>query len=459
MKPEIIIMQDGEKSAMIITYDMIPYARQWGDCQRMYFLADYLQGHGYSVYVVHTQKSEHLGDYGHPIQFHSIPIVTLEATVSSGNNIAMKKDNGDRFAKAAVDFAKSSIKKSNLLSLERIVFNEPNLGMGVYGYLFSKSAKEKVLRTISEQKIRHVIISGPPFSLFRLGPQIKRHFPEVNIILDYRDPWNTPHLSHRISSLLERNALRSADKIVFLNNRMLHDISSKYNLPEEKCAVVLNGYSKQDWNEIRGESEDHNNRDHSQSEKMIIAYIGSISFMRGGYRDLSSFLEAFKRFQTDKNVCLRFVGVTPSDAVEKVKSQFSGTLETLPPVDPKTALKYMLESDVLFLNHTDDRTGRYVLTGKFFDYIRSGKVILGIASSEDTYFVESIQKYHLGVGCLTQPAQILECLELLYGKWVKGSLDELRTDDGLNIEELSREFQNGKYLQLLEDLESNKGAV
>jgi glycosyltransferase involved in cell wall biosynthesis len=458
MKPEIIIMQDGEKSAMIITYNMIPYARQWGACQRMYFLADYLQDHGYDVYVVHTQRSEYLGDYGHPIRFHSIPIISQEAAVSSGNNSTMKNDSGGRFATAAVDFAKSIIKKLNLLSLERMVFNEPNLGMGVYGYLFSKSAREKIFRTISEQKIRHVIISGPPFSLFRLGPQIKMRFPEVNIILDYRDPWNTPYLSYRISSLIERNALRYADKVVFLNDRMLHDISSKYNLPREKCVVVLNGYSKQDWNEVCGKSED-SNHDHPQSDKMTIAYIGSTSFMSGGYRDLSSFLEAFKTFQENKNVCLRFVGVTPSDAAEKVKSQFPGTLEILPPVDAKTALKYMLESDVLFLNHTDDRTGRYVLTGKFFDYIRSGKVILGTASSESTYFVESIQKYHLGLGCLTQPTQISECLELLYDKWMKGSLGELRKDDGLNIEELSREFQNGKYLQLLEDLESNKSAV
>jgi glycosyltransferase involved in cell wall biosynthesis len=425
----------------------------------MYFLADYLQNHGYNVYIVHTQRSEYLGDYGHPIRFHSIPIISPEAAVSSGNSIVMKNDSGDRFATAAVDFAKSIIKKLNLLSLERIVFNEPNLGMGVYGYLFSKSAREKIFRTISEQEIKHVIISGPPFSLFRLAPQIKKRFPQVNLILDYRDPWNTPYLSYRISSLIERNALRYADKVVFLNDRMLHDISSKYNLPEEKCAVVLNGYSERDWNEVCREVEDRNNRNHLQSDRMIIAYIGSTSFMTGGYVDPSSFLKAFKMFQENKNVCLRFVGVTPSDATEKVKSQFSRTLEILPPVDTKTALKYMLESDVLFLNYTDDRRGRYMLTGKFFDYIRSGKVILGTASSENTYFVDLIRKYQLGVGCLTQPTQILECLELLYDKWMKGSLGELRKDDGLNIEELSREFQNGKYLQLLEDLESNKSAV
>ena len=114
----------------------------------------------------------------------------------------------------------------------------------------------------------------------------------------------------------------------------------------------------------------------------------------------------------------------------------------------------MLESDVLFLNYTDERRGRYV-NRKIFDYIRSGKDYLGTASSEH-YFVELIQKYHLGVGCLNQPEQISECLEMLYDKWMNGSLGELRKDDGLRIDELSREFQNGKYLQLLENLERNK---
>ena len=70
--------------------------------------------------------------------------------------------------------------------------------------------------------------------------------------------------------------------------------------------------------------------------------------------------------------------------------------------------------------------------------------------------MELIQKHHLGIVSLTQPAQMLECLELLYDKWMKGSLGQLRRDDGLDIEQLSREAQNDKYLQLLKDLESNK---
>ena len=167
-------------------------------------------------------------------------------------------------------------------------------------------------------------------------------------------------------------------------------ISPPSIISQKKSALwSWNGYSERDWNEVCREVEDRNNHNRLQSDRMIIAYIGGTSFTNGGYRDLSSFLEAFSKFQVNKNVCLRFVGVTPSDAAERVRSQFPGTLEILPPVDTKTALKYMLESDVLFLNHTDARTGRHVLTGKFFDYIRSGKVIFGTASSEKYVFCRS----------------------------------------------------------------------
>lgn len=121
----------------------------------------------------------------------------------------------------------------------------------------------------------------------------------MNVILDYRDPWNTPYLSCRISSLIEENALKYADKVVFLNNRMLHDISLKYNLPEEKCAVVLNGYSKQDWDEVY-EDVAVAGRDSPPSDRVTIAYIGGTSFKRGGYGDLSSFLKAFKTVQENK---------------------------------------------------------------------------------------------------------------------------------------------------------------
>ena len=444
-------MQISEKSVMIVATDMIPYTISWGGCQRMYFLADYLQEHGFNVHVVHAKKSEIYDDYGHKIRFHSIPIPVYSIGSSAGQNLSDTDRIGGRFKKGLINFIKFFIKKTNILSFERIVFNEPILGLGVYGLEFSWNARNTIIKTISEHNIKNIIISAPPFSVLCLAPLIKKQFPKVNIILDYRDPWNTPLLSYRISSFIEQRILKSADKIVFLNDRMFCDTLKKYSLPKKKCLVVLNGYSDRDWEDTLRDFKDH---DHCKNapEKMIISYVGSLSFNKGGYRDVTSLLDAFMIFHKNKNVLLRFVGIISSDAVERIKKQFPDNIEILPPVDTKTAFHYMIKSDVLFLLHTNEKTGRYMLSGKFFDYIRSGKVILGIASTRDTYFLEFIQKYHLGVTCLSEILEIIKCLELLYEKWMNEALEELRPDEGLDIKTFSRDVQNCKYLTLLEEL-------
>ena len=453
-------MKHSEKSVMIITANMIPYS-QWGGCQRMYFLADYLQDHAYDVYVVHSRMSEYRGTCGHLIRFHPILIGSSNTAMYSENiDVSRGKHIGIQLKRQTNVIVKNIVKKFNLISLEKGIFNEPNCGMGTFGYLFIRNAREQIFRTISEKGIQHVIISGPPFSLFCLVPQIKNRFPEVGVIIDYRDPWNTPYLSYIISSHIERNALSYADKVIFLNDRMLSDTSSKFNVSKEKCEVVLNGYSKQNWDEVLEKMMNDGTVCGNQlSDRMIIGYIGGISFDNRGYYDMPTFLNAFQIFQENKKVLLRFVGVSSSDdeTVERIKKQFPETLEMLPPVNNDTSLKHMLECDVLFLNYSDERRGKYMLTGKFFDYIRSGKVIFGVAGSDNTYFLELIRKHHLGIGCLSQPTQILESLELLYEKWQEGTLGELRNDKELDIDNLSREAQNCKYLQLLEGLESHKG--
>ncbi|WAI01174.1 glycosyltransferase family protein [Methanogenium organophilum] len=421
----------------------------------MYYLADYLQDHCYNVYVVHSQNAEYYGNYGNTIRFHSIPVGSPNMPISSENNLESEGEKNESYLKKKmIGSAKHIFYKSNIISLEKGIFNEPNCGMGVAGYRFIRNAREQILNTISEKGIKNIIISGPPFSLFCLVQQIKKRFPEVNIIMDYRDPWNTPHLSYPISKHIEQNALKHADKVVFLNERMLLDASSKFNLSKEKCEVVLNGYSKQNWDKVLKNAKNRGTvSGQTYSDRMIIGYIGGISFDNRGYRNISSFLDAYDIFQENKNVLLRFVGAETSQKIEDIKNHFPGTLEVLPPVDTQTSLQYMLECDVLFLIHTDTKTSRYVLTGKFFDYIRSGKVIFGVAGSDNTYFLELIRKHHLGIGCLSQSTHILDSLELLYKKWEDGTLEELRNDKGLDLDSLSRNAQNSRYLELLGDLE------
>ena len=130
---------------MIITTNMIPYS-PWGGCQRMYFLADFLQDHLYDVYVVHSRNSEYWGDYGHKIRFHPIPIGSPNTAMSS-DTADMSKGGlkGSKLKTKMKGIVEYFVYKSNLISLEKGIFNEPNRGMGTGGYLLIRNARDHIL--------------------------------------------------------------------------------------------------------------------------------------------------------------------------------------------------------------------------------------------------------------------------------------------------------------------------
>ena len=118
----------------------------------------------------------------------------------------------------------------------------------------------------------------------------------------------------------------------------------------------------------------------------------------------------------------------------------------------------MLESDVLLVLHTRLSDSKYMLTGKFFDYIRSGKPIFGIGATESAYFIKIIKNLKLGITSGNQSDEILIVLNKLYKKWEDGNLNEIRMND-IDITNYSREYQNKTYLNIinrLDDLKRNR---
>ena len=60
-----------------------------------------------------------------------------------------------------------------------------------------------------------------------------------------------------------------------------------------------------------------------------------------------------------------------------------------------------------------------------------------------------MREHYLGLASLAEQADILHCLETMYRNWEKGTITELRKDVNLDLEMYSREFQNAKYLKIL----------
>jgi hypothetical protein len=427
------------KKVLIFTYDMIPFCPRWGGCQRMYFLAELLINSGYLVEVYHKSGKEY-GTFNHIIHFNQYPLPQSSEKISTESVQSIAQKSFLTFP----NFLKKILKKI-FNSFEKLLFNEPLLFDGYFGFLFYLKSRNIILSKIKVESIKVIIISGPPFTLFHLGPFIKSKLPETKIILDYRDPWNINN-SSLIAEYIEGKILSDADFVVITHSPMKPDMCSNFNINPDKCEIVLNGYSEQDWMEF--EKKYNVNKEIKKNSKLTISYVGGINFEYGGYRDLAKFFQALEDFIHKDEIIIRFVGATPSSYTIEFKKRYPKLLEVIPSVSTQESYKYMVESDVLLILHTRLSDSKYILPAKMFDYIRSSNPIFGIGPDENASLIKFIKNQRLGITCNNRSDEILIVLNYLYEKWSEYKLDEIRSKDN-DITKYSREYQNKKFLEIL----------
>lgn len=129
-----------------------------------------------------------------------------------------------------------------------------------------------------------------------------------------------------------------------------------------------------------------------------------------------------------------------------------GNVHFIGRVSQTEAFRYMAESDVLVSIHdTGDCSGHYVISGKFFDYIRSRKVILHIGAPRDL-MSEMVTKYHLGLTCENKEKELIAVFGTMLEAWQKGKLSFLRNGSMPEMNYFSREYQNNVYDAILKKL-------
>lgn len=131
-----------------------------------------------------------------------------------------------------------------------IFFSIPDTKKGWSRYA-ARAAKKIILR----EKVSAVFVSGPPFSSFLVAPYLKKHLPEVKIIIDYRDPWTSnlevvpfTKIHERLQIRKERKVLRCVDGIICntpTNREFLCEQIPKF--PKDNIIVITNGYDEEDF--------------------------------------------------------------------------------------------------------------------------------------------------------------------------------------------------------------------
>ncbi len=238
---------------------------------------------------------------------------------------------------------------------------------------WNRKAFRKACEIINSSEINNIITTSPPHSTQLIGLRLKKRYPSLNWIADLRDPWTDIyyyrqfyHLPHSliIDRCLERNVLINSDKLITVGNSLANLLISKNKNIKDKLSVITNGFDPDDF-KIRSTQ---------LPDRFTLTYVGTISEMY----PLDGLIEVLCTLQ-DRNIdfLLRFVGFSPASIRKKVSSKLTNShYEFHDYVDHKTAVNFMIDSSLLLLIIPDHPTGKSILTGKLFEYIATGRMIL-----------------------------------------------------------------------------------
>ncbi len=234
---------------------------------------------------------------------------------------------------------------------------------------------------ISRNDINKIITTGPPHSVHLIGLRLKKKNPALHWIADFRDPWSEWDLLDTLSlttlarmkhQKLEREVLTRADRVITIAP---YHVNRFEVLSGRTVDLITNGFDEEDFEGI----------ENKQTEKFTIHHVGIVDELR----DPRPVMEALKQLSVStpefqQQVTVEFIGKVNAAFKNYVieDEQLSSIVRFQDNIPHAQLLAGYGSTDLqlLVLAHTQLAPGN--LPGKFFEYLASGKPILGIGPVE-----------------------------------------------------------------------------
>lgn len=238
-------------------------------------------------------------------------------------------------------------------------------------------------RIIRQRHIDAVLVTVPPFSSVKLVTQLRRHFPTLPIVLDFRDEWltTTIHLvsfnnnqkARDVAAKAESEAVRDATLVVTVTEAAARELRRRYpNQPPEKFQCLPNGFDTaaptaplpttslpaKPLPETR------------PTGPTLFTYIGTVY----GSTDPTTLVQAVHRLPpaVRQNLKLRFIGHIETPAYRDLLLSLGDTVELKGFVPQAEALGAIDDTTYLLLVTHDPIN----VAAKLYDYLGGGKPIL-----------------------------------------------------------------------------------
>lgn len=305
-----------------------------------------------------------------------------------------------------------------------------------------KPSVEYLKKYLKENQFDIFVTTGPPHSMHLIGLELKKEFPDLKWIADFRDPWTEisyyKHLKLSKSSdqkhrKLEQQIFETADITLATSFSDAENFKKK----GANAFCITNGF---DSNFVAENAK-------LKNFNFTLSYIGVLEQLRNPeilwnvLNELISENDDFKNhFQ------LKFVGRIDDKILNDIEqSALKESVNNLGYLSHSAANLHMQNSDILLITNFPDESSKGIIPGKIFEYLATANQILSFGPEESD--VKKILKEtnagkHLSYD---DESELKVFLLAKFNDWKSGTVSSVTE----NIEQFSRKNLTKKLSELL----------
>lgn len=364
---------DSNKNILIITYYWPPAGGP--GVQRWLKFAKYLPDFGYNP-IIYTPENP------------SYPIVDESLTNEIDHNLEIIKTKIWEPYQIAEKLSKKNQKfKGGQFDIGKNQSWKSKLSIWIRGNFFIPDARVfwvkpsiKFLKNYLENHyIDTIITTGPPHSLHLIGLGLKKHFPNIKWIADFRDPWTEiSYYQHLKLTKYADKKHHQLEKQVFENADIT--LATSYTDAENfrkkgaNSVCITNGF----------DTETSTLEQKNFTKKFTLSYVGVLEQLRNPeilWEILNELIIENSDFKNDFS--LKFVGRVDDAILSKIKStELKNNLNILGYLPHNNSFEEMDNSDLLLITNFPNESSKGIIPGKIFEYLATGNQILSFGPKD-----------------------------------------------------------------------------
>ena len=359
------------KKVLIITYYWPPSGG--AGVQRWLKFSKYLHGFGWDP-VIFTPENPDVPVVD-PSLLKEIPegVTVLKLPIFEPSRVVAAIGGGKSTGRTGAENKKGG-NKSLISELTRWV--RGNIFIPDARSAWIKPSSRFLKKWLAKNHVDAIISTGPPHSMHLIALNVKKSFPDLIWLTDFRDPWSDMDYldEFKMGARARKKLVEMEREVVTKCDHILINSPSVANahldvLDKNKHTLIPNGWDNNDFENIESVSDNR--------KRFRIGHFGALY----GSRNAPGLWKAVTKWNAEQERKVEIVLV--GSIGEEVRKDMENTdcIQHLPGVNHKEAILEMMNCDALLLVQNNTDPARKCTPGKVFEYIATQKPIFSICNS------------------------------------------------------------------------------